>query len=84
MWWVLISIAAVLVIAWATTLSGSLDFRRREIDAAIDLRRRQEAQRARHEAASALPHTTTARPQRATTPSPRRQLPMIRPATIYR
>lgn len=84
MWWVLISIAAVLVIAWATTISGSLDFSRREIDAAIDLRRRQAAQRGRHEAATAEPHTTTARPQRSTIPSPRRQLRVMRPATIYR
>lgn len=84
MWWVLISIAAVLVVAWATTLPGSIDFRRREIDAAIDRRRRQETRRARQEAAQALARTTTARPQRPTVPSSRRQLPMIRPATIYR
>lgn len=73
MWWVLISIAAVLVVAWLTHDSGSLDYRRREIDAAIESRRR--AQRAGRK---------TARPQRSAAPAPRRHVPMIRPATVYR
>ena len=34
MWWVLISIAAVPVIAWLTYDGGSLDYRQREADAA--------------------------------------------------
>ncbi|HMS76050.1 hypothetical protein [Gordonia sp. (in: high G+C Gram-positive bacteria)] len=80
MWWVLISIAAVLVIAWLTYDGGSLDYRQREADAAAaDIGRRR-----RHEAAHSKAVVGDPRPERTKIRVAQPHLPVIRPAAIYR
>ncbi|MBD0022428.1 hypothetical protein GII33_10805 [Gordonia pseudamarae] len=81
MWWVLISIAAILVIAGLAHNSGSLDYGQREIDATIDQRHRQDEQRARRARREAAAEK---RPQPSATRVRPRHLPLMGPATIYR